>query len=245
MLFDLRGKRRRAVQVTYASLAALMAIGLVGAGIGSDVSGGVFDIFTGDDSGDVSDANKPVQDRIDAANDRLKVNPKDQAALIQVVRGHYALAVSDTNRETGEFGTDGKKELVDAADAWQRYLATEPKNVDPAFASLMLTAFGPLGLNKPQDAVIVADLIADERKNAESYLQLVQFAYLAGDKRKAERAAERALALAPEGERDTVKSFIEQAKAIGEQQEKQQQQQQPPPGGGGTPPGGLPPAPGG
>jgi hypothetical protein len=152
MLFDLRGKRRRAVQVTYASLAALMAIGLVGAGIGSDVSGGVFDIFTGNDDGDVSDANKAVQKRIDKANDRLKVNPKDEAALIEVVRGHYSLAATDTNREDGTFGDDGKKELEKASAAWKQYLATKPEQVDPALATLMTTAYGQLGLNQPENA---------------------------------------------------------------------------------------------
>jgi hypothetical protein len=235
MLFDLRGRRRRAVQVTYASLAALMAIGLVGAGIGSDVSGGIFDIFTGDDSGDVSDANKTVKKRIDAANDRLKVNPRDQAALVQLVRGHYTLAATDTNRETGEFGGDGKKELEKASGAWKRYLATEPKQVDPALATLMMTAYGPTALNQPENAVVAAELVADQRDDATSYIQLVQFASLAGQTRKADLAAERALELAPKGERDTVKALIEQAKSAAQQQ----------PGGGGAAPGGQAPPPGG
>jgi hypothetical protein len=231
MLFDLRGKRRRAVQVTYASLAALMAIGLVGAGIGSDVSGGVFDIFTGGDDGDISDANKAVEERIDKANDKLKVNPRDQAALIEVVRGHYSLAATETDRETGAFGEDGKKELEKAGAAWKRYLATKPEEVDPALATLMTQTYGQLGLNKPNDATEAAELVAEARNDASSYLQLVQFATLAGQKRKADLAAEKALELAPEGERDTVKQLIEQAKAA------------PPPGGqGGT---GQQPAPGG
>lgn len=231
MLFDLRGKRRRAVQVTYASLAALMAIGLVGAGIGSDVSGGVFDIFTGGDDGDISDANKAVEERIDKANAKLKVNPKDQAALLEVVRGHYSLAATDTDRETGTFGEDGKEELEKAGAAWKRYLATEPKEVDPAIATLMTQAYGQLGLNKPNEATEAAELVAEARNDASSYLQLVQFATLAGQKRKADLAAEKALELAPEGERDTVKQLIEQAKAA------------PPPGGQGG--AGQQPAPGG
>lgn len=231
MLFDLRGKRRRAVQVVYATLAALLAVGLVGAGIGSDVSGGVFDIFTGGDDGDISDANKAVEERIDRANDKLKVNPRDQAALIEVVRGHYSLAATETDRETGAFGEDGKKELEKAGAAWKRYLATKPKEVDPALATLMTQAYGQLGLNKPNDATEAAELVAEARNDASSYLQLVQFATLAGQKRKADLAAEKALELAPEGERDTVKQLIEQAKAA------------PPPGGqGGT---GQQPAPGG
>jgi hypothetical protein len=231
MLFDLRGKRRRAVQVVYASLAALMAIGLVGAGVGSDVSGGIFDIFTNDDGGDLGDANKTVQKRIDKANDKLKVNARDPAALIEVIRGHYSLATSDTNSEDGSFGDDGKKELEKASDAWARYLDTKPEKVDPALASLMINAYGELGLNQPEKAVIAAELIADQRNDASAYIQLVQFATQAGQTRKADLAAKKALELAPKGERDTVKALLEQAKAT-----------QPPAGQGGA---GQAPAPGG
>lgn len=232
MLFDLRGKRRRAVQVTYASLALLMAVGLVGAGIGSDVSGGVFDIFTGGDSGNVSDANKAVQKRIDRANDKLKTNPKDQAALVEVIRGHYSLAATDASPEDGSFGEDGKKELTKAGEAWTRYLATKPEQVDPALATLMTTVYGQLGLNKPKEATEAAEIVAQERNDASSYVQLVQFAILAGQQRKADLAAEKALELAPEGERDTVKQLIEQAKGAGASGGQGGAGQQPAPGGG-------------
>src|SRR3712207_5322065 len=98
MLFDLRGRRRRAVQVTYASLAILMGLGLIGFGIGSDAAGGLADIFTGEgDDADISDANKETQKKIDRANDKLKVNPRDQGALIEVIRGHYTIAAGDAS----------------------------------------------------------------------------------------------------------------------------------------------------
>ena len=45
MLFDLRGRRRRAVQGTYLMLALLMGGGLVLFGIGGSVSGGLLDAF--------------------------------------------------------------------------------------------------------------------------------------------------------------------------------------------------------
>ena len=44
MLFDLRGKRKRLVQVSYALLAAIFLVGFVGFGIGVGNSpGGLFD----------------------------------------------------------------------------------------------------------------------------------------------------------------------------------------------------------
>ena len=47
MLFDLKGKRRRAVQGTYLMLAVLMGAGLVLFGIGSSTNGGLGDLFSG------------------------------------------------------------------------------------------------------------------------------------------------------------------------------------------------------
>ena len=44
MLFDLRGKRKRAVQVVYASLAVIFLVGFVGFSIGSgNAPGGLLD----------------------------------------------------------------------------------------------------------------------------------------------------------------------------------------------------------
>ena len=56
MLFDLRGRRRRAVQATYLTLAVLMGGGLVLFGIGGNTSGGLFDAFSGGGGGGGNDA---------------------------------------------------------------------------------------------------------------------------------------------------------------------------------------------
>jgi len=74
MLFDLKGKRRRTVQVTYVGLAFLMAAGLIGAGIGSGTSGGIFDLFGGGSG--KSTANKTVEKRITVAERALQINPR-------------------------------------------------------------------------------------------------------------------------------------------------------------------------
>src|SRR4051794_33203759 len=120
MLFDLKGKRRRAVQVTYVGLAFLMAVGLVGAGVGSGVDGGIFDLFGG--GGGSSTANKTVDKRIKRAERALRLNPKDEAARVTLVRSHYSLASADTDARTGQFGKDGKKELLKASSAWKGYV---------------------------------------------------------------------------------------------------------------------------
>lgn len=214
MLFDLRGRRRRAVQVTYLGLALLMGIGLVGAGIGSDVSGGVFDIFTGNDGGDTSDVNKEVEKRIENAEKRLKANPKDQAAMLVIIRSRYTLATADADDQTGEFGDDGKEQLEKASTVWTQFLGTEPKKIDPALASLMLNAYSPAALNQPDKGTATAEIIAEQRNNWESYVQLAQYAYLAGQTRKADLAGDKALELAKtKDERTAIKQALEQAKA--------------------------------
>ena len=77
MLFDLRGRRRRAVQATYLTLAVLMGGGLVLFGIGGDVSGGLIDAFGGRDSGG-DDANSQLEQRIDRQQERLKASPAER-----------------------------------------------------------------------------------------------------------------------------------------------------------------------
>lgn len=210
MLFDLKGKRRRAVQITYVALAFLMAVGLIGAGVGSGVNGGIFDLFGGGGGG--SSANKTVDKRIKADERALRLNPKDQAAMISLVRSHYTLASADTNQQTGQFGKDGKKELVKASAAWQRYLASNPKKPDASLAGLMVIAYSNVGLNQPANAAGAAEIVADARDDAQAWLQLVQYAALAGQTRKADLAGQKAIAKAPKRQRKAVKQAVAQAK---------------------------------
>jgi hypothetical protein len=209
VLFDLKGKRRRTVQATYVALAFLMVIGLVGAGVGSGVSGGVFDLFSGGSGS--STADKTVQKRIDAAQKQLKLNPKNEAALSVLVRQHYNLASLDTNQKTGVFGKDGKKELVKAGSAWTRYLAAT-KKPDPSLATVMLQAYGKGGLNQPTALAQTAEVIASAKNDARSYLLLAGCATLAKQTRKAELAGQRAISLAPKDQLKLYKSSVTEAK---------------------------------
>ena len=220
MLFDLQGKRRRVVQATYLTLAVLMGGGLVLAGIGSDASGGLLDAFKG--GGGDNNGNEIVQDRIGDAEKKLATNPRDEAALKAIVRGHYQLATADADPNTGTFGNEGKEQLTEAATAWERYLALKPAKADASLAGLMVQAYSGLATgNKEAEqskalyakAASTAEILAEAQPGAEAYLRLVQFATLAGQTRKAELAGRKALELAPKDQRDTVKQLVEQAKA--------------------------------
>jgi hypothetical protein len=210
MLFDLKGKRRRVVQATYLALALLMAVGLVGAGIGSDAAGGLFDVFQSD--GGRGDANKALEQRAERADATVRAHPRDEAALREAIRAHYTLASADTDRQTREFGDEGKRELGRAASLWDRYLALKPKDVDVALATQMIFAFDPIGLNRPDKAAEAAEIVAEARDDPDSYVQLVQYAALAGQTRKADLAGEKAIDLAPRKRKREYKQLVKQAK---------------------------------
>src|SRR5437764_5244135 len=100
MLFDLRGKRRRTVQATYLTLAVLMGAGLVLFGIGSSTSGGLGDLFKGGNGSSKADETQKKQ--IAAAEKTLAVQPKNQAALGQLIAAHYRLALTQAD-QNGNF----------------------------------------------------------------------------------------------------------------------------------------------
>src|SRR3712207_1753018 len=113
MLFDLRGRRRRAVQATYLTLAVLMGGGLVFFGIGGDVSGGLFDAFS--ERGGGGDNNDALEQRIDRAEQRVRRNPRDENALKSLVRDNYQLASAQTTSGSVGFPADARDELRAAA----------------------------------------------------------------------------------------------------------------------------------
>jgi len=244
MLFDLGGRRKRLVQVVYAALALLMGGSLVLLGVGSDAPGGLLDALGVRNSGDSGDSN--VGDRLGKADERLRANPRDENALKEVARLSYQAANEDADPNTGEYGTEGKANLGKADRAWQRYLDLEPETPDDSLARLMIQAYSPGALNKAPEAARAAELVAQAEQTPAAYAQLTLYASLANQTRKADLAGQRAIELAPPGERKSVKQQIEQAKAAAIQAQVQQQQAAmggaaP---GGAAPPGGAP-APGG
>jgi len=212
MLFDLKGRRRRVIQVTYLALAILMGGGLVLFGIGnSGIQGGLLDAFTGENS--ESSGNPIVEKRLKSAEARLKANPNDQQALKDVTRSRFQLAGNDVNPDTGLYGPKARPNLEGASDTWQRYLGTNPNPPDPSLARVMLQVYGQFGLNKPKQAAKAAETVAEDDSSASTFLQLAQYAAMAGDKRKADLAGKRALALAPKSQKKVVKKQVEQLKA--------------------------------
>ena len=219
MLFDLRGRRRRAVQVIYLFLAILLGGGLVFFGIGGEVSGGLADIFKGGGGDDSAD--DAIQEQIDRQEDRLAADPTNAAVLAALTRSHYQLATAQIAPNATEFPEEAKDDLRRAGAFWNRYLE-QVEEPDSSLTSLAVQLFGPQGLNQPKEATQAALILARQTNEVDAYLNVVLLATAAGDKRTADLATQKAVDLAPKDQRKQVE---EQAEAL---KKSQQQQQQPP-----------------
>jgi hypothetical protein len=224
MLFDLKGRRRRVVQITYVGLALLMGGGLVLSGIGSSASGGLLDALVGGGGGGSTDAKKPFRNQIKAADARLATKPKDAGALATLVRAHFGLAGLEQQEQNGipvGYTAQGKAELKLADQAWERYLASDPPTIDTGLAATALQIYDPLGLGPPSDAkklVIPARALADQQNTPDAYIKLVQVATIAGDTRTAGLAERKALSFAKsKDEKATIKERLAAAKAASSQ----------------------------
>jgi hypothetical protein len=208
MLFDLRGRRRRAVQVTYLMLALLMGGGLVLFGIGGDVSGGLLDAFRG---GGGQSGDSALEDRIDKQEERLQANPRNEVVLQNLVRDYYSLATSQRESGTTGFPEDARDDLRQAGAYWTRYEAVADKpNPDTAGYALQIYDVG--ALNRPKEAQAAAAILAEAANDTPSYLRLVSYAARAGDTRTADLATQKAVDLAPKAQRKLIKQQAEALK---------------------------------
>jgi len=211
MLFDLRGAgRRRTVKVVYITLAFLMGGGLVLFGIGGDVSGGLVDAITERGSGD--DGSDRFRKQETAALKRTQANPQDAAGWAALARARFQIAGFGENfdPEKRTFTKTGNAKLTSAGEAWERYLALEPKTPDDRVASLMVQAYG--ALNQPDKAAEAQEIITGARPTAATFSQLAIFAYQAGQTRKGDLAKNKALELTEPDMREALKGQLDQAK---------------------------------
>jgi len=215
MLFDLRGRgRRRTIKFVYITLAVLMGGGLVlfGIGGGGAMQGGLVDAITGTSSGDTGTERLEARQR-DALR-ATQANPQDTAAWAALARARVQTAGTGENFDpnTAGYTESGRTELAGAAEAWERYLALDPANPDVRVARLMVRAYDPTGLNRPEDAVRAQEIITEANPSETTFATLAIYAYQAGQTRKGDLASKEALERAPKDERNTLKSQLDQAK---------------------------------
>lgn len=235
MLFDLQSPgRRRIVKVVYAMLAILLAVGLVGFGIGSDATGGLSEIFGGGGSSDTG-----FEDQIDDAQKRVDANPKDaqaqlQLATIYLQQGNAQL---DVDESTGQAVTtsDSEESFNRAADAWDAYLKQNPKSPDTGAALQLAGAFFLLAQNSTsaadarlqiETAAEAQQVAADEDPSRGNLNNLALYLYFAGRFADADQAAGQAIAKSGKGQQSALRKQFDQIKTQAEAFEKSVKQEQ-------------------
>ncbi len=214
MLFDLRARgRRRTIKVIYMFLAVLMGGGLIFFGIGGATSGGLLDAFKSNGGG--GGANSSFEKVVARAQRGVQANPQNPRMWAVLTRAQYQDAsIGDGyDQNASAFTAKGKQKLVRAEHSWDRYMALDPPKPDDALASLMVQAFGPTGLSRPAKAVAAQEIVVDARPpSAGLYTNLAVLAYIAGQTRKGDLAAAKAVQLAPKDQRQTLKDQLNSAK---------------------------------
>ena len=214
MLFDLRARgRRRTIQVIYLFLAVLMGGGLIFFGIGGNTSGGLFDAFKS--NGGSSSSDSALTKKVETIQRRVQANRADAAAWAALTRAQYQVAGLGENydQNTGTFTPKGKVALRKVERSWDEYMKLDPPKPNPDLASLMVQAFSPTGLNRPAKAVTAQEIVIDARPASTGlYSTLAILAYGAGQTRKGDLAAAKAVELAPKDQRSTVQAQLKQAK---------------------------------
>jgi hypothetical protein len=224
MLFDIRGKRKRVVQVVYAALAVLFLVGFVGFGVGvGNGPGGIFDALGlgGGGSGSTSSA---FAQQISSAEARVKKDPKDENALLNLakyryLRGQTELGQASTTTGAPEVTDTSRADFVQAVDYWNRYLKLAQKP-DPIVAGYI--AQGYAYLNDATGAAKAQELFAKAKPSANTYGTLALYLYANGDIKGGDAAAAKAVTAAPGASRKQIQKQLEQ---LGKQARKYKQAQ--------------------
>lgn len=230
MLFDLQSPgRRRIIKVVYSILAILLAVGLVGFGIGSDATGGISDIFSSGGSADTG-----FEEEIDDAEEKAEANPKDAAAQLELVTLYIQQGDSqlDADEATGQtiITSDAADSYNAAADAWAAYLALKPPKPDNGAALRIANTFFLLAQNSTsavearvqiENAAEAQQVAADADSSRGNLGNLALYLYFAGRFAEGDRATAQSVAKTPKDEQAAARKQLEQIKTQAEAFEKQ------------------------
>jgi len=207
MLFDLRGRgRRRTVRAIYVGLALLMGVGLVGFGIGGGVGGGgiLNAASKNEGSGGVS-----FSDQIKKYKKLTQQQPSNVGAWEKLTDAQLHEAGGEAYVTSTGVTSKGKELYAQLAQSWDHYIALNPAKPNSEIAERMVSIFGEEGLNDPAAAVGVLQIVvADRPTSASLYASLAEYAYKAHNVRVGDLASEKAVSLAPAGQRPRLQSEL-------------------------------------
>ncbi len=215
MLFDLRGRgRRRTVRIVYSGLALLFFLGFVGFGVGSFGGGGVAELFGGKGGGGGGE-NYGAQ--VKAAKKLTVTQPNNPAAWGGLIHATLLQAGSGENYSNTEeaFTSKAHPLLAQVQEAWEHYLKLQPHHPDPEVATEVMRIYTTGGgLTDPAEAVKTLKIEMKGRPaNVTLYYDLAVLSYQAKDKREGDRAAAKALALAPASDKKILEGRLAELKS--------------------------------
>jgi tetratricopeptide (TPR) repeat protein len=193
MLFDLSNPRRKnVIRVVYALLAILFAAGFVGWGIGSEAGvGGIVDAITGNGSGSTA---SQFEDQIEDVEKRLETDPDNPRLLAELasLRAQSGRAQLELDENTGQpiLTEDARAEFDKAADAWVRYLDTDPKDPDVGAAASMREAY--LLMGDMTGAARAQEIMVRDNPTFNEYFSLADYRYRSLDIKGGDKALEQA-----------------------------------------------------
>jgi hypothetical protein len=232
MLFDLRSSgRRRTVKGVYLGLALLMFVGFVGFSVGSSgLSGGIVDAITGSKGGGSDNTGqKRLETQVRTADQRARTAASDPAAWASLVQARLRLAGVGTNFDSAksDYTAAGRRQLTAAGTAWDKYVALNPAKPDESLARQMIQAY--LAISKPDKAVSTQEIVTEVDPTQQTFQNLAILSYQAGQVRKGDLAAGKAVDMAPKDQQKNVKSQLDQYKSQATVQQLQQAQPTPTP----------------
>jgi hypothetical protein len=232
MLFDLRSAgRRRTVKGVYLGLALLMFVGFVGFSVGSSgLSGGIVDAITGSNGGGTDNSG---QERLEAnvrtADAKAKAAATNPVAWRDLAQARLRLANVGDNYDSAQnvYTAAGKRQLTAASTAWDKYLALKPSTPDESVARQMIQAY--IQIDQPDKAVSTQEVLTQIDPTQQTFSNLAILAYQAGNLRKGDLAAGKAVDMAPKDQQKDLKASLDQYKQQAAQQQIQQLQPTPTP----------------
>ena len=212
MLFDLQsGKRRRVVQVVFGTMALLFGVSFLFFGIGSDASGGLADLF-GFGTSSQSTGNPQFDEQVEEAEDAVAADPKDEKALLELAQVRYQAGQFqlESDPETGQpvVTEDARANFEGALDAWEQYIALEPKKPDPSTAALVAQAY--VQLEDAQGAAQAQRIVAEDNPSGGTYGNLAFYLYASGDIEGGDEAAALAVENSDPAQADQIEKQLAQ-----------------------------------
>ncbi len=227
MVFDIRGRRKRVVQVVYAFLAVLMGLSLLT--VVGPVSIG--DVFGGGGGGSPTASLDDQAAKIEA---QLRKQPQNDALWLSLARNRFSagsLSQSTTSSGQPTVTEDAAAQLNKGEDAWARYLKLDPQSPNVNVAQLAANASATLAQSSTsygalyetlRNAVAAQNVVVAARPSVSSYSNLAVFSYLAGDFQAGDAAAAKAAAEIPAGQRKNLTKSLAAYRKQGKQIQTQQ-----------------------